>query len=84
METGDRSVTEGPPVLPLAQQQPGPVDRQAGELHRLGRLLHLDSDGIDSGSLQNKPSVMIFADKFKCSFSIKEKAFSWYCDGKSP
>ena len=44
-----RSVTECPLILPLTQQQPGPVDRETGELQLLGRLLHLDSDGIDRG-----------------------------------
>ena len=38
-----RSVTECPLILPLTQQQPGPVDREAGELQLLGRLLHLNS-----------------------------------------
>ena len=44
-----RSVTECPLILPLTQQQPGPVDRQEGKLQLLGRYLHLDSDGIDWG-----------------------------------
>ena len=38
-----KSVTECPPVFPLTQQQPGPVDRETGELQLLGRLLNLDS-----------------------------------------
>ena len=38
-----RSVTECPLILPLTQQQPGPVDRETGELQLLGRHLNLDS-----------------------------------------
>ena len=52
-----RSVTECPLILPLTQQQPGPVDRETGELQLLGRHLHLDSIFANQQNKKQQPTL---------------------------